>query len=703
MEKKNFGYSLKNIPNPSKKTYLKCLIDKVENVIRRMRWKAFHFEHSDKNDEAEEEGTYENFGFKSTKSPPKNDNLSAFESDMYQMVRTIEFKPCHSEFLTKLKKDAKEVENVDKVLVFADKTTNLYSMPKDDYNKLLHNNITRTYKKADDNVNSTINNEAKHLAEQLNLDGKMEAYAERKAFVTLKDHKENFRNNPKCRLINPAKSEIGLVSKKMLEKINTEIRSSTGSNQWKSTGSVIKWFTDIKDKHQCKFMKFDIVDFYPSISEELLMKSIEFAKSITNICPSEIEFILHARKSLLFSGDVTWSKKGNSLFDVGMGSYDGAEICELVGLYLLHFLAIRIGNENVGLYRDDGLAALHNQSGPQADRMRKDMVKIFKDNGLSITIDIGLRITDFLDVTFDLSTGRFYPYRKPNDDPLYINAESNHPPSIIRQLPKMISRRVSDISFSKDEFDRAKPEYEAALRDSGYKEEMSYHEPSPARRKRMRKVTWFNPPYSRTVKTNVGKTFIQLIDKHFPRHNKHRKLFNRNNTKVSYSAMPNMQSIIKQHNAKVLNSTQPHDAKLCNCPRNKTCILDGKCLKSSIVYKAVVTSRNELKVYYGLCETQFKARYNNHTKAIKHIAYRNDSELSKYVWELKEQNKQYEIAWSIEAESSAYKCGTRRCSLCLTEKLVIAMHKNEDSLLNRRDEIVSSCRHRNKFYLKNFK
>ena len=70
-------------------------------------------------------------------------------------------------------------------------------------------------------------------------------------------------------------------------------------------------------------------------------------------------------------------------------------------------------------------------------------------------------------------------------------------------------------------------------------------------RKRARKVTWFNPPYSKNVVTRVGQKFLKLIDKHFPVGCKLRKVFNRNTIKVSYSCMPSMGSIIRQHNARI--------------------------------------------------------------------------------------------------------------------------------------------------------
>ena len=109
---------------------------------------------------------------------------------------------------------------------FADKTTNLYELEKTQCDKLLHSSITSTYKKADEKVIDDINLEVKELATSLNIEDRMECLA-KQAFITLKDHKENFKNNPTCRLINPAKSEMGLVSKQISERIITEMRSTT--------------------------------------------------------------------------------------------------------------------------------------------------------------------------------------------------------------------------------------------------------------------------------------------------------------------------------------------------------------------------------------------------------------------------------------------------------------------------------------------
>ena len=70
-------------------------------------------------------------------------------------------------------------------------------------------------------------------------------------FITLKDHKENFLNNPKIRLLNPSKNELGRISKTILDKININLRNATKLNQWKNTNDVISWFKSIKNKQNC--------------------------------------------------------------------------------------------------------------------------------------------------------------------------------------------------------------------------------------------------------------------------------------------------------------------------------------------------------------------------------------------------------------------------------------------------------------------
>ena len=98
-------------------------------------------------------------------------------------------------------------------------------------------------------------------------------------------------------------------------------------------------------------MQFDIEEFYPSISKELLLKAITYAKTLVNISDEEISTIMHSRKSLLFNNTDIWKKKnGDSDFDVTMGSFDGAELGELVGLYILCILGEKYRKHTIGLY-----------------------------------------------------------------------------------------------------------------------------------------------------------------------------------------------------------------------------------------------------------------------------------------------------------------------------------------------------------------
>ena len=223
-----------------------------------------------------------------------------------------------------------------------------------------------------------------------------------------------------------------------------------------NSAPVIEWFRDLREKDKHTFICFDIVEFYPSISEDLLKVALIFAKLHTTISQQDTEIIIHSRKSLLFDKGKPWIKReGNSLFDIIMGSYDGPEVCELVGIYVLNTLANKYDKNNIGLYRKNGLAAFKNTSGSKADKIKKDITRIFKESSLRITIQTNLKVVNFLDITLNLNNGKCYPYQKPNNKPVYIHKQSNHPPNIIKNLPDSISRHVSAISYDKEIFTQA--------------------------------------------------------------------------------------------------------------------------------------------------------------------------------------------------------------------------------------------------------
>ena len=139
------------------------------------------------------------------------------------MVRKIEFTSVRNDFQKKLQSDVQSIQSSNKLFVFADKSTNLYELTGEHYEKLLHDNITQTYKKANAGEKLKIDKESKKFAKSLNLDDNMECYSDQCTFITLKDHKEDFKNNTKCRLINPSKSEVGLASKTYLNEIIAEV------------------------------------------------------------------------------------------------------------------------------------------------------------------------------------------------------------------------------------------------------------------------------------------------------------------------------------------------------------------------------------------------------------------------------------------------------------------------------------------------
>ena len=118
------------------------------------------------------------------------------------------------------------------------------------------------------------------------------------------------------------------------------------------------------------------------------------------------------------------------MFDVTVGAYDEAEVCELVGSFLLYAFSLKYIKTNIGLYRDDGLAVFRNVSCSHIEKIKKEFQKPFRQYGLKVVIKCNLKIVDFLDVTLNV----YKPYHKPNNEICYIHKESNHPPSVIKQL-----------------------------------------------------------------------------------------------------------------------------------------------------------------------------------------------------------------------------------------------------------------------------
>ena len=206
-------------------------------------------------------------------------------------------------------------------------------------------------------------------------------------------------------------------------------------------------------------------------------------------------------------------KKKDRGFDVAQGSYDSAEVTDLVGLYLLHQLK-DLNLEAIGLYRDDGLA-LSRLSAFETNKLKDEIAKIFGKNGLKVTIHSSLKVVDFLDLSLSLSSGLHKPYCKPNTRPLYVHAKSNHPSSILKNIPANINKRLSILSSNEEVFKSSTKIHQEALKTSCYDYKLNFEKQdldalnnNKKKRSRKRRIYWFNPPWDMNVATKVGKKFF---------------------------------------------------------------------------------------------------------------------------------------------------------------------------------------------------
>ena len=148
-------------------------------------------------------------------------------------------------------------------------------------------------------------------------------------------------------------------------------------------------------------------------------------------------------------------------------------------------------------------------------------------------------------------------YTKPGNIALYVNRKSNHPPRIIENIPKSINKRLSEISIDEYSINQAAPLYQKPLDDSGYNHHLTFtpnlmQSLNSTRKNRHRNIIWYNPPFSKNVATNVGCTFLKILEEEFPDNHVFRKIFNRNMVKISYSCMPNLKQKIDGSNKSIL-------------------------------------------------------------------------------------------------------------------------------------------------------
>ena len=191
MDSIDFGYSMKNIPLASKESYKYKLIDKTEKLLKRMRWKAYFFDKHNDGNKKKSDPIINAFRLKSRKCLQQIPEMKAFENDILTMIENIEFRRVSDEFLKKLDEDIKKINSSEKMFVPADKTQSFYQIDKYTYNKILTENVTKTYKKSSKTLRNKVNMEAKKIAKKFSIDDKMEIMAQQQCFVTVKDRKED--------------------------------------------------------------------------------------------------------------------------------------------------------------------------------------------------------------------------------------------------------------------------------------------------------------------------------------------------------------------------------------------------------------------------------------------------------------------------------------------------------------------------------
>ena len=206
------------------------------------------------------------------------------------------------------------------------------------------------------------------------------------------------------------------------------------------------------------------------------------------------------------------------------------------------------------------------------------------------------------------------------------------------------------------------------------------------------------------VSTNVGRRFLTLGDKHFPKDHKLRKISNRNTIKISYSCMNNTKQIIDNHNKCILNPPVHTDKTANNVTADKrthahlteTASNHQLSTKRSSNVRTITLLKRKSDSQKRLQDKIQKP----HIASFRHEKHRNSTELSKHIWPLKDKNIDHYISWRIISSCSTYNSSSKRCNLCLEEKFFIICRPDLSSL-NKRNELVSSCRHWNKVLLRN--
>ena len=181
---------------------------KTGNILKRMRWKALAFLGKLKSSHKD------NYGFKTAICPCSIKELVPFENDMMDMIKNLEFKRVNNEFQSNLRNDIRQIHQSNNLFVSADKSRNIYKVSEASYERMMHENVTKTYKKCNTNKCNFINFKAKQISSKLKIDDLVQKLDKNEAYVTIKDQKEGFSDKMSCRPINPPMMDTAKLSEK---------------------------------------------------------------------------------------------------------------------------------------------------------------------------------------------------------------------------------------------------------------------------------------------------------------------------------------------------------------------------------------------------------------------------------------------------------------------------------------------------------
>ena len=581
----------------------------------------------------------------------------------------------------------------------------------------------------------TLNQNELATAQALNLDEFLPPILVSRAYFTIKDHKIDFERlipSEHCRLINPTKSYLGKVVNFRVKQILSQIKPKNPTRTvFTNTQDAMDWLKQIKLKGGGGEMRLgttlDIKNYYPSIKFNLVEQALSWAATQSATFPEDtLSIIKQASIGLLFDGEQLWERVGE--FEITQGGYHSASLADLTSAYINFKLDEEISQDSSferfqwGIYKDDIVMNSEGRSMRVRENFLKKVCSVIKGLGFNVKTTAWQAKTEFLDLTMDFTCLENDAYTKPNNTLRYVNANSNHHPQILKNLPTNILGRVINITSRDEKIKEAIVPYQKALKEANYTKIEKVTEKllhvraseqgktkSPPKKSAKRPIIWFTPPYNGLFH-GIGLT--DLINKHFTHGIKDnngiltRRLFNPRTVRASASNAPNLEKIIKANNTRNLKipgkkSTNwevftSGEEKAANCSCRGECPLEGNCHRQNCVYLATITTNNSSKpsepattVHYIGSTVDFKERHAQHSHTMKSTAT-NSSTLSSYIHGLKE-GESATVKWSILEEDLGTFNG-KFCDLCDTEKYHLIHSKK--NLINKRSEIANKCKHR---------